>query len=83
MYLVFIKISSHFMWYTRSINTRRCLYHLVKTQNVGFCAKEKNLSAQAYAENSILSQKQNNLSFVFQSTESFETFFKKGTSEQQ
>lgn len=45
--------------------------------------KKKNLSAQAYAENSISSQKQNNLSFVFQSTESFETFFKKGTSEQQ
>ena len=36
-----------------------------------FVQKEKKLSAQSYKENSILVQKQNNLSFVFQGTKSF------------
>ena len=60
------------MWYTRSINMHRCLYHHVKNTECWILYKrEKKLSAQCYKENSILAQKQNNLSFVFQGTKSF------------
>lgn len=40
-----------------------------------FVQKKKNLSAQSYRENSISAQEQNHLSFIFQSTESFQRLF--------